>query len=222
MSSGRAVLHVTPYYPPAWAFGDVPRRVEELARAQIERGHSVTVLTTDAMAPHERLPAGETVVDMVRVVRVPSVSSSLRIWLGWSTPIGLRRRARALLAEGRFDAVHVHELVTIETLRVVPVVPHTIPIVASLHGQLDQPGMMPAALLRLWCAGGGRSALDRVRALAVTTEEERRAIEARWPATFGSMLARPVHVVPVSGPLTSAETAARWDEVYGFDDRSVR
>ena len=42
------VLHVTPYLAPAWAFGPVPQRVFELARAQSARGLTVTVLTTDA------------------------------------------------------------------------------------------------------------------------------------------------------------------------------
>ena len=65
------ILHVTPYYAPAWAYGPVPARVAQLAQAQASAGHQVTVLTTDAMAPHERLPPGESTLDGVRVIRVP-------------------------------------------------------------------------------------------------------------------------------------------------------
>ena len=50
------VLHVTPYYPPAYAFGGVTRAVEGMVGALIRRGHSVTVLTTDAYTQGERLP----------------------------------------------------------------------------------------------------------------------------------------------------------------------
>ena len=58
----------------------------------------MTVLTTDAMAPHERLEPGETVEDGVRIVRVASVTGALRSWLNLSTPIGFGRRAARLLA----------------------------------------------------------------------------------------------------------------------------
>ena len=42
------VLQVTPYYPPTWAYGGIPRIVDGLSRALVARGHEVTVLTTDA------------------------------------------------------------------------------------------------------------------------------------------------------------------------------
>ena len=42
------ILHVTPYYHDAWAYGGIPRVVSALARAQARLGHAVTVCTTDA------------------------------------------------------------------------------------------------------------------------------------------------------------------------------
>ena len=42
------ILHVTPYFPPTWAYGGIPRIVDGLSRALVELGHQVTVLTTDA------------------------------------------------------------------------------------------------------------------------------------------------------------------------------
>ena len=41
------ILHVTPYYPPTWAYGGIPRIVDGLSRAQQKQGHKVSVLTTD-------------------------------------------------------------------------------------------------------------------------------------------------------------------------------
>ncbi len=42
------VLHVTPCFPPTWAYGGVPRVVYALARAQVAAGMQVRVWTTDA------------------------------------------------------------------------------------------------------------------------------------------------------------------------------
>lgn len=42
------VLHVTPCYPPTWAYGGIPRAVYALARAQVALGAEVRVWTTDA------------------------------------------------------------------------------------------------------------------------------------------------------------------------------
>ncbi len=43
------ILQVTPYFPPTWAYGGIPRIVDGLSRALVEKGHTVTVLTTDAL-----------------------------------------------------------------------------------------------------------------------------------------------------------------------------
>lgn len=48
------VLHVTPYFPPTWAYGGIPRIVDGLSRAQVAGGLQATVLTTDAFSSSER------------------------------------------------------------------------------------------------------------------------------------------------------------------------
>src|SRR6185503_15187989 len=39
------LLHVTPFYEPAWAYGGMVRAVAGLCRALARRGHEVTVVT---------------------------------------------------------------------------------------------------------------------------------------------------------------------------------
>ena len=39
------LLHVTPFYEPAWAYGGMVRAVAGLCRALAKRGHDVTVVT---------------------------------------------------------------------------------------------------------------------------------------------------------------------------------
>ena len=48
------ILQVTPYSPPTWAYGGIPRIVDGLVRALQEKRHSVHVLTTDAYDQESR------------------------------------------------------------------------------------------------------------------------------------------------------------------------
>jgi len=61
------ILLVVRCYEPAWAYGDPPRLVFELARQLAQHSHDVTVCTTDALdATSGSLSGGNT----------PTVSSS--------------------------------------------------------------------------------------------------------------------------------------------------
>ena len=42
------ILHVTPSFYPAWAYGGIPRCAYEVCRSLAARGDEVTVWTTDA------------------------------------------------------------------------------------------------------------------------------------------------------------------------------
>src|SRR5438067_1102280 len=50
------ILHVTPYFSEAWAYGGIPRLAHSLTRGLARRGHQVTVCTTDACDGLARLP----------------------------------------------------------------------------------------------------------------------------------------------------------------------
>ncbi len=164
------VLHVTPYLAPAWAFGPVPQRVFDLAHAQSARGLEVTVLTTDAMAPHERLRPGETTTDGVHVVRVPSITGALRNWLNLSTPIGLGRKAAQLATTRPPDVVHLHELYTVENLRVSTVLPRTTCLVLSPHDAAQS--ATPQWVRRAWHRWGGDALLARTSLVVTGSEAE--------------------------------------------------
>lgn len=201
------ILHVTPYYAPAWAYGPVPARVAQLAQAQASAGHHVTVLTTDAMAPHERLPPGESTLDGVRVLRVPNLSGSTRTWFGCSTPIGLRRRARQLFRTTAFDVVHLHELVTIENLRVGEVIPATVPIVVSMHGQLTAGPAISPRTCRLWSSAGGGRLLTRILTVVAGSAGEADALTRSMGTPMELLGGTRVRVLPDGVDLTSFTTA---------------
>jgi glycosyltransferase involved in cell wall biosynthesis len=130
------ILHLTPYYSPAYAFGGVVRAVEGMATTLVKRGHQVTVLTTDALDQHSRRDGANDIIDGVRVIRCPNVSPFLRGKVNLSTPRRMRQIAQTILPD--VDVVHIHEFRTVENLLVTPVA-HDLnkPIVLSPHGTLN-------------------------------------------------------------------------------------
>ena len=188
------ILHISPYYAPAFAFGGVPRAVEGLARAQAERGHRVTVITTDAGTQTARLaaPAHET-RDGVRVIRVPNLSVWARGRFNMSSPLSIGRAARAILPT--VDIVHCHEFRTVENLLITPLVAHAgIPLVLSPHGTLNLTtgrGSLKAAWDRLLSP----SVAPRFAAILCLTETERAEAQAVW-AGLGTIALPQWAVIP--------------------------
>jgi glycosyltransferase involved in cell wall biosynthesis len=130
------ILHLTPYYTPAYAFGGVTRSVEGMTRALARRGHDVTVLTTDALNQTSRYagPFDETIAG-VRVLRAPNLFPWLRGRANLSTPDTMKPLAESLLSQT--DIVHCHEFRTIENMLVTPVAKAlNKPLVLSPHGTL--------------------------------------------------------------------------------------
>ncbi len=130
------ILHLTPYYAPAYAFGGVVQAVEGMTWALAQRGHTVTVLTTDALDREARYEGvSDEMRDGVRVVRTENIVYALRGRFNLSTPRRMRRLAEKLLAD--VAVLHIHEFRTTENLIVTPIAHRmNIPIVLSPHGTL--------------------------------------------------------------------------------------
>ena len=204
------ILHVAPCLAPAWAYGRVAQDVAALARAQAAAGHTVIVLTTDALAPHERLAAGESVVDDVRVVRVRNLTVAVRTWLDLSSPIGFARHARRLLAAHTVDVVHLHELATVENLAVLGVLPDTVPVVVSPH---DTAGL--AARHGRLRARWDRRVLTRVcRRAGAVIASSRAEVDAATAAWTSASCGTPPRVVLIPRGVTLLPGAKR----DGHDD----
>lgn len=199
------VLHVTPYFDPAWAYGRVAHEVAALARAQVALGHRVTVLTTDALAPHERLPSGEVQVDGMRVIRVRNVNSATQTWLRLSTPLGIGRIAQALFAERSIGVVHLHEVRTVENVRVAGVAPRTASLVVSPHGTLES-GAGETWAHRVWDRIVGDRLLARVRQLVAGSEAEARSIRALYEGRGLPLRDEQVTIVPGGFDLSAFAT----------------
>ncbi len=109
------ILHVTPYYEQAWAYGGIPRVVASLAHGQARRGHQVTVCTTDAFDAERRLPSAPSGLgawpveysgDGVELRHFSNLSNTLAYHLQFFVPLGLDAYLRD--HAGAFDVAHLH------------------------------------------------------------------------------------------------------------------
>ena len=102
------VLHVTPYFTDAWAYGGIPRLAHSLARGLSRRGHQVTVCTTDAHDGSTRLaaPPWARTEDGVEVRTFANVSNRLAYHWQLFVPLGLDTYLRRHASS--FDVAHLH------------------------------------------------------------------------------------------------------------------
>jgi len=169
------ILHVTPYYAPAWSYGGVVSAVSGLAQAQASQGHHITVLTTDANSPTQRNPLLRETLSGVEVIRCRNLSNAIRWRYNLSQPLGFRGTFARLVSAA--DVVHVHELRTVENL----LINHQRPIVLSPHGTLSH-ATGRGTVKRAWDALFGRTLLRRIDHVAALTETEADESRALWAA----------------------------------------
>lgn len=174
------LLHVSPYYAPAWAYGGVVRAVTQLTRTQAARGHRVFVLTTDTLSPSRRIAVRHDQLDGVHVTRVANASNAARGRLNLSTPLGFVAAARRLLREQPIGLVHCHELRTVETVCVAAIASRLgVPVVLTPHGTLPYETGNRAAK-RLWDRLLGPWLLRRIDQVVALTAAEAADVRALW------------------------------------------
>lgn len=106
MNSSLRILHVSPSFYPAWAYGGVPRCAYELCRELVRLGHQVTAWTSDVFDRDTRLGSPQAMVDGIRVRRFRNLSNRLAHDFQLYLPRGVFAAARAHVAD--YDVVHIH------------------------------------------------------------------------------------------------------------------
>jgi glycosyltransferase involved in cell wall biosynthesis len=165
------VLFVAPYFAPAWGYGGPPRFMFDVARGLVQRGHGVTVLTTDALDETSRVGSRYDEIEGIRVHYFPNLSN----WLCWNQkiflPLGFRRAVRQHVAAS--DIVHLSDFRTLQnaiTYRVA--LRHGVPYLLSAFGQLPRAGRIKGPLKYLYDLLYGREMLHRASAVLAQTANE--------------------------------------------------
>src|ERR1700722_1676195 len=173
------ILHVSPYYEQAWAYGGIPRVVSALAHAQARRGHDVTVCTTDACDAESRLAGagGTTRTGPL----APGGGGSLEVWTFRNLSNEMAYQHQLFLPRGLSNYLRLHARDF---------------AVAHLHGCHNVPGIIAASRL----AAAGTPYVLQPHGTAPIIERRRLA---KWVlrATFGR------HVIPKAARLIATSEA---------------
>lgn len=176
------ILHVSPYFTAAWAYGGIPRIATTLVREQVRRGHRVTVCTTDAataseradIAPSEGAVPGATGHPDIRTFR--NLSNTLayhrQLFLPWGLGAFLKANARD------FDVAHLHACRNLPvTLAARHLLTAGVPYVLAPNGTAP---LIERRRLQKWAYDRvlGSRDLPGARAVIAVTDAERRQLEA--------------------------------------------
>ncbi|MFC1959559.1 glycosyltransferase, partial [Chloroflexota bacterium] len=187
------IVHLLPYYAPAWGFGGVVRAVYGLTTALAAQGHEVVVVTTDANDQDAPPLVAEERMDGVRVLRCRNMVPSLRHF-NLSSPVGLRSVLQTILQDAA--VLHVHEFRTVENLVALPLARQLgIPVVLSPHGTLTVDtgrSFVKRGWDRLW----GRWSAKQVNHVVGLTADEVAEACLLWSRLGLALTAAQISVVP--------------------------
>ena len=207
------ILHVTPYFTAAWAYGGIPRIATTLVREQVRRGHRVTVCTTDAATASER--AGAVLLDRavsgasgsVEVRTFRNVSNSLayhgQLFLPWGLGAFLKEHARD------FDVAHLHACRNLPvTLAARHLRSAGVPYVCAPNGTGP---LIERRRLQKWAYDRliGSRDLPGAQAVIAVTDAERRQLEAFGvPADRIRVVPNPVDLDEHASPVARGQFRA--------------
>ena len=141
------ILQVVPYFPPAYAFGGPVKVAYSISKELVKRGHNVTVYTTDAKSPNERLNVPSVMdVDGIEVHYMRNLSLTPIRVSNLFIPPEVAFVSKSELK--KFDVIHLHEFTTFQN---VAIAHHArkagVPYVLQTHGSIHISGRRRRKLL---------------------------------------------------------------------------
>ncbi len=131
------ILHIVPYFYPAWSYGGTPRVVFELCRELVKKGHNVTVYTTDVFNKNIRQSTNciEAEVEGIKIKYFKNISNSLafnqKVFISPAISKALKENLK------QFDIVHLHEFRTLQNAAAYKyLTKYKIPYILSAHGSV--------------------------------------------------------------------------------------
>lgn len=165
------ILQVISSFPPAYAYGGPVKSAYKLSQALVNRGHDVTVFTTDVKDENSRVDIDEnpTTIDGIEVYRFRNLSNSLAWRLRITTAIGIGRGLHERLTD--FDVVHLHEYRSFEAyLTYWYATKNDVPYVLQPRGSL--PRRSRTLQKRLFDTVFGKPILQEADALIASSQTE--------------------------------------------------
>lgn len=206
------ILHVSPYFVPAYGFGGPVKAVHELCRTLVRKGHDAEVITTDGDV-HGRLD-----VPRDRFVEIDGVRvryAALRLRRAFVSPDQVRWIRREA---PRFDLIHIHGIYSWGTPAAARMARRSgRPYVISPRGMLLREAMKfkSGHRKRLFVDLLAARALDGAAAIHYTTEEERRDSYHRGRVAPGFVVPNGIDPAEYAHPVGANPLVSRWPRLLG-------
>lgn len=169
------LLIVTPYFAPAWGYGGPPKFLTEFAQSMVKLGHSVSVVTTDAL-DHRHNPKLREIIAGVKVYRLKNLSNSLAWHQKLFIPTGAREILDLLVPQADFvflsDFRHLLNAACYLACQ-----NHAVPYGLAVFGSLPITNDWKAPVKRFFDRWYGRRILRDARVLFAQNDHEAKAYE---------------------------------------------
>lgn len=191
------VLHVTPYFDQAWAYGGIPRVAATQVRELRDRGLRISVATTDAGSAIERTT--QTDVDGIDLHIFPNASNRMAHRQQLFLPRGLRSFLSANAY--RFDVAHLHACHNLLTTTAAAAMRRAdIPYVVQPNGtarRIERRRALKWVFDRLF---GRRVLPGAARVIAVSTPEQGHLEGLGIPLSQQALLPNPIDLKELEAP----------------------
>ena len=192
------ILQVIPYFYPAWRFGGPVRVAYDISRKLAERGHSVTVYTTDIQDENTRVKSSHRNVDGVDTYYFRNLSlyaASRKIFITPSLIFALKDNVK------NFDVVHVHGNRTTQSpLLHYFLKKNSVPYVIQAHGGL--PSASGRKLKQLYDLLFGYALLkDASKVVALTQTEAKQYLGMGVPKEEIAIIPNGINLSEYANPL---------------------
>jgi len=165
------ILQVSNFFKPSWETGGVTKVNYEISKNLAQRGHDVTVYTTDGFSSRLNVPKNKaTNVDGIRVYYfynlIHSLAKKMKITTPYYLPFVLRKEIK------NFDIIHIHEHRTfLAAIIHYYAKKHGIPYVLQSHGSV-LPFLQKQTLKRIFDVIFGYNVLkDATKVIALNDSE---------------------------------------------------
>jgi len=204
------ILHVTPFFYPAWAYGGIPRLSYHLAAEQARQGHTVHAVTTDALDQERRQEQSRFCVEGIAVRVYRNWSNAAAYQLQLFAPQGLfaeRDRIRD------YDIVHIHGHRNFLNTRMAAYAHAAgVPTVMMPNGTLVNIERRQALKTIYDLLFGRRQVLRTSAWVAVAEVEKRQFVEMGIPA-------EKIAVIPNGVAMETDDAGIRFAEKHGLRGR---
>lgn len=208
------LLYVIPYYLPALDFGGPVSVCADLAQGMARRGHTVTVLTTDAASRQSRVPVRSEKFEGIHIIRLPNVSQAL-VKVNLFTPARTGSTLARLLRDT--DVVHIHEFFAWPCFRAATAAAKlSRPVLLSGHGSINLSAERGRETLkRIWHRLFGARTLSASTMLQAATLHE-----AEHCKKLG-VAAEKIRIIPHGVPKTTPGDGAAFRARYETGERPI-